>query len=87
MKLTGKVIKFDHERRTGIIEESNGQQHLIANGSFRRTVRIKEGDRVSFTSQNLYAGPTAWEVVPEHSPNMNSVHVPHLPAQKFVRSH
>jgi hypothetical protein len=65
MKLKGRIITFDPAKRTGTIEDSEGGQHIIQNGSFRRTVKIKEGDTVHFQSFNLSAGAVAQDIEPE----------------------
>jgi hypothetical protein len=65
MKLTGKITEFDAAKRTGTVEDSDGKNHIIQPGSFRRTTILRQGDRVQFQSFNLSAGPVAQDIEPE----------------------
>jgi hypothetical protein len=44
--------------------ESDGNSYIVRRDSFRRGTKLAECMAVSFTFSNLYAGPTAQNVVP-----------------------
>jgi hypothetical protein len=74
-ELQGWITKFDVDKRMGLIEDSEYRRYIIEPGSFRRTTRLRIGNKVRFTSQNLYAGPTARDVqilAPEESHMRNN---------------
>ena len=87
--IAGKIILFDPAKRTGTIEDSKGQKHIIEPGSFRRSIKLKLGDPVQFATLNLYAGPSARDIEPigasKGPAKLGSARAPHLPSQKFVR--
>lgn len=60
--LTGIVIEFESSKRTGLIKEGNGKEHLLQPNSFRKKTRLRKGDKVSFTSWNLFDGACARDV-------------------------
>ena len=72
MRLEGTISKFDPATRKGVITDLTGAEHLVLPGSFRRTVRLGVADRVSFSSFNFSAGPTAQDIEkgPIDSPSM-----------------
>ena len=63
-RLLGTVSAFDTAKRTGLITDLSGADHIIMPGSFRRTVLLAVGDRVSFSSFHLSNGPTAQNIEP-----------------------
>jgi len=67
MKLQGTITEFDAAKRTGTVRDSEGKQHRIQPGSFRRTTVLRLGDSVRFQSFNLSNGPTARDIEPEIS--------------------
>lgn len=83
MKLEGTITQFDPTKRTGVIGDSTGKQHLVGPESFRRTVRLSVGDAVFFSSYNLLNGPCARDVEhrgPNDSPKMAGVRASQVPA-------
>jgi hypothetical protein len=65
MKLKGRITTFDPVSRKGIVQDTFGQDHIIAPGSFRRTTKRTQDDVVLFNSFYLAAGPTAQNIEPE----------------------
>jgi hypothetical protein len=79
-------VRLDEANR--VITDLAGAEHLILPGSFRKTVRLALGDRVSILSFNLSAGPTAQDVTPINGggpiepPSMAGCRASHVPASK-----
>jgi hypothetical protein len=61
-RLEGAVTEFDPATRKGLITDLMGSEHFVLPGSFRKTIRLGIGDRVSFSSFNLSGGPTAQDI-------------------------
>lgn len=61
--MEGVVTEWDASAWVGTIE-SDGKSYIVRRDSFRRGTKLAKGMAVSFTFSNLYAGPTAQNVVP-----------------------
>jgi hypothetical protein len=61
-RIQGTITDFDPKTRKGTLTDLAGTEHLVLPGSFRKTVRLGIGQRVSFSSFNLSAGPTAQDI-------------------------
>jgi hypothetical protein len=61
-RLEGAVTEFDLATRKGVITDLTGAEHFVLPGSFRKTIRLGIGSRVSFASFNLSGGPTAQDI-------------------------
>ena len=61
--MEGIVAQWSQTEYIGKIE-SDGKSYLVRRDSFRRGTKLAKGMAVTFDFSNLYAGPTAKNVVP-----------------------